>query len=298
MFNKEATVRLPSERFDYSPITSRRPWKLPRGARIAVWTIVNVEEWDIEKAMARQYLPAPQGVTAVPDVPNWAWHDYGMRVGFWRLHEALTKRKIRATTAINANVCRSYEPVARAMLESGWEFMGHGVKQGAMHLLADQRQAIRESIALIKAFTGKAPKGWLGPGLTETWETLDVLAEEGIEYVSDWVNDDQPYEIRTSTRPLVSVPYSIELNDIPMMVIQHHESTAWLSRCKDQFDRLYAEGAKNPRVMAIAVHPYIHGVPHRIKYFEAVYDYMRAKKGVWMTTGEEIYEWWQTGGKG
>ena len=287
-------MRLPSERFDYSPIPRRRPWKLPRGARIAVWTIVNIEEWDIEKTMARQYIPAPQGVTPVPDVPNWAWHDYGMRVGFWRLHEALTKRKIPATTAINANVCRSYAPVARAMLEAGWEFMGHGVKQGAMHLLPDQRQAIRESIAIIREFTGKAPKGWLGPGLTETWETLDVLAEEGIEYVSDWVNDDQPYEIRTSTRPLVSVPYTIELNDIPMMIIQHHESTAWLQRCKDQFDRLYAEGAKNPRVMAIAVHPYIHGVPHRIKYFEAVYDYMKKHKGVWLTTGEEIYEWWKT----
>src|SRR5262249_17130671 len=113
-------VRLPRERFDYSPIASRRPWKLPKGARIAVWTIVNIEEWDIEKAMARQYLTAPQGVTTVPDVPNWAWHDYGMRVGFWRLLEALTRRKIRATTAINAHVSEAYEPVARAMRAAGW----------------------------------------------------------------------------------------------------------------------------------------------------------------------------------
>src|SRR6185295_14999966 len=124
------------------------------------------------------------------------------------------KRKIRVTTAINANVCRSYEPVARAMLDAGWEFMGHGVKQGAMHLLPDQRE-----------------------------------------------------EIKTASGSLVSVPYTLELNDIPMMLIQHHESSAWLDRVRDQFDRLYLEGAKNPRVMAIAVHPYIHGVPHRIKYF-------------------------------
>jgi peptidoglycan/xylan/chitin deacetylase (PgdA/CDA1 family) len=287
-------VRLPRERFDYSPIVTRRPWKLPRGARIAVWTIVNIEEWDIEKPMARQLLATPQGVSVIPDVPNWAWHDYGMRVGFWRMHEALTKRKIPATTAINANVCRSYEPVARAMLDAGWEFMGHGVVQGAMHLLPDQRKAIRESMQLIRDFTGKKPKGWLGPGLTETWETLDILAEEGIEYVSDWVNDDQPYEIRTTAGPLVSVPYTIELNDIPMMVIQHHTSDAWFQRCKDQFDRLYAEGAKNPRVMALAVHPYNSGVPHRIKYFEAVYDYMRKKKGVWFTTGEGIYDWYKS----
>lgn len=288
-----AFVRLPHERFDYSPIAARRPWKLPKGARLAVWTVVNIEEWDIEKPMARQYLTAPQGVTTIPDVPNWAWHDYGMRVGIWRMLEALAKRKIRATTAINASVCRSYPPVAQAMLDAGWEFMGHGVRQGAMHLLADQRAAIRESIHLLKDFTGKAPKGWLGPGLSETWETLDLLKEEGIEYVSDWVNDDQPYEIRTSAGPLVSVPYTIELNDIPMMVIQHHTSDEWLKRCKDQFDRLYAEGAKNPRVMCLAVHPYNNGVPHRIKYFEAVYDYMRKQKGVWFTTGEEIYEWYR-----
>jgi len=283
-------VKLPRERFDYTPITARRPFKLPKGARIAVWTIVNVEEWDVDKPMARQYLTAPQGVATVPDVPNWAWHEYGMRVGIWRFLEALGKRKIRATSAINANVCRSYPAVAQAIRDAGWEFMGHGLKQGALHLVADQRQVIRESIALIREFTGKKPRGWLGPGLTETWETLDLLAEEGIEYVSDWVNDDQPYEITTTSSRLVSVPYTLELNDIVVMVIQHHPASEWLQRAKDQFDRLYAEGARTPRVMALAVHPYISGVPHRMKYFEAVYDYMRKQKGVWMATGEEIYE--------
>ncbi|TAK80774.1 MAG: polysaccharide deacetylase [Betaproteobacteria bacterium] len=287
-------MKLPHERFDYSAIADRKPWRLPKGARIAVWTIVNVEEWDIEKPMARQYLTAPQGVTVVPDVPNWAWHDYGMRVGFWRLHDALVKRKIPATASINANVCNSYPRVAEAMRDAGWEFMGHGLKQGAMHTLSDQRAVIRDSIEVLRKFTGSKPKGWLGPGLTETWETLDLLAEAGVEYVSDWVNDDQPYEIRTASGPLVSVPYTLELNDIPMMVIQHHESEAWVRRCRDQFDRLYAEGSRNPRVMAIAVHPYIHGVPHRIKYFEAVYDYMRKKKGVWLTTGADICNWWKS----
>ena len=286
-------MRLPHERFDYSAIVDRKPWKLPKGARIAVWTIVNIEEWDIEKPMARQYLTAPQGVSTVPDIPNWAWHEYGMRVGFWRLHEALTTRKIPVTTSINANVCNAYPRVAQAMLDAGWEFMGHAVKQGAMHIQPDQRAVIRESIRILEKFTGKKPKGWLGPGLTETFETLDLLKEEGVEYVSDWVNDEQPYEIRTTHGLLVSVPYSIELNDIPMMVIQHHTSDEWLRRCVDHFDRLYAEGARQPRVMALAVHPYNSGVPHRIKYFEAVYDYIRKKKGVWMTTGEEIYEWYR-----
>jgi allantoinase len=287
-------MRLPRERFDFSPIATRPRWKLPRGARVAVWMLMSVEEWDIEKPMPRALNTGPQGVAAIPDVPNWAWHEYGMRVGFWRLLDSLTKRRLRATAAINANVCRTYVPVARAMVDAGWELAGHGVIQASMHAVPDQRGAIRTTMQMLRDFTGKKPKGWLGPGLTETWETLDYLAEEGIEYVSDWVNDDQPYSIRTTAGPLVSVPYSIELNDIPMMVIQHHTSSEWLQRAKDQFDRLYAEGAKNPRVMALAVHPYISGVPHRIKYFEAVYDYMRKKKGVWFTTGEDIYEWYKS----
>ena len=126
-----------------------------------------------------------------------------------------------------------------------------------MHLLPDQRAAIRDTMAIIKKFTGKKPKGWLGPGLTETWETLDLLAEEGIEYVSDWVNDDQPYEIRTSQGPLVSVPYTLELNDIPMMVIQHHESSAWLRAAATSSTASTRRGRRTRRVMAIAVHPYI-----------------------------------------
>ena len=282
-------------RIPYSPIVDRRRgFKLPGGARVAVWTIVNVEEWSDERPQPRTVLPPPYGQPLLPDLPNWAWHEYGMRVGFWRFLEVLKSFGMRATLALNGSVIRSYPPVAKAALDAGWEFMGHGVVQGAMHLLPDQRAAIREAVDLLKRFTGKKPKGWLGPGLTETWETLDLLAQEGIEYISDWVNDDQPYPIRTTAGPIISVPYSLELNDIPMMVIQHHGSSEWLQRARDQFDRLYAEGAKNPRVMALAVHPYISGVPHRIKYFEAVYDYMRKKKGVWFTTGEDIYEWYKS----
>src|SRR5437016_13282526 len=131
-------MRLPRERFDYVPIAARPQFTLPGGARIAVWNIVNVEEWSIEGAMPRTVLPPPQGVSVVPDVPNWAWHEYGMRVGFWRLFEVLTSRGIRASTTINARACQTYEPLARAMLDADWEFMGHGVVQGAMNLLDDE----------------------------------------------------------------------------------------------------------------------------------------------------------------
>jgi peptidoglycan/xylan/chitin deacetylase (PgdA/CDA1 family) len=286
-------MKLPQERFEYSAMVDRKPLTLPQGARIAVWTIVNVEHWDIQGPMPRAVLPAPGGAQVIPDVPNWAWHDYGMRVGFWRLKAALDRYRIKATMAINASVCLSYPRVAEAAREAEWEFMGHGYMQKALHLVEDQRQVIRASIETLQKFTGKPPRGWLGPGLTETWETLDILAEEGIEYISDWVNDDQPYEIKTTSRPLVMVPYTLEINDIPMMLVQHHPARELFERARDQFDRLYEEGRHNARIMAIAVHPYISGVPHRIQYFEKIYAYMKAQSGVLFWKGEDVLDWYR-----
>src|SRR5438093_12087179 len=115
MLKEAAAVKRPHVRFEYSPIASRRPWKLPKGARIAVWTIVNVEEWSIEKGMPRQYLTSPQGVAVMPDVPNWAWHEYGMRVGLWRLPVAWNRRKMPVTSAINAHSAVAYLADATAM---------------------------------------------------------------------------------------------------------------------------------------------------------------------------------------
>lgn len=284
-------MKLPRERFDFSPIATRKPWKLPKGARIAVYTVVNVEDWDFEKPAPRQLMPAPQGVQVVPDVQSWAWHEYGMRVGIWRLLEALDKRGMRASAPVNARMCETYEPVARAMLNAGWEFLGHGVVQGTMHTVPNQRETIFQTMAMLSKFTGRAPRGWLGPGMHETYETLDLLAEAGFKYVCDWAMDEQPCELRTTAGTLFAMPYSLELSDLPMMVVHHHESRVWLTRVKDQFDRLYSEGARNPRVMSMSVHPYVSGVPHRIRYFEAALDYIRRQKGVWITTAEEILDW-------
>ncbi|HYX65708.1 MAG TPA: polysaccharide deacetylase family protein, partial [Burkholderiales bacterium] len=254
---------LPKDRIPYSAIVDRPPLRLPGGARLAVWTIVNVEEWSIERNMPRTVLPPPFGQPLLPDLPNWAWHEYGMRVGVWRFFEVLEKFGIKATLALNGSVIQSYPPVVQAAMKAGWEFMGHGWIQRPMHHVEDQKAAIRDTIAAIKAFTGKAPRGWESPGLTETYETIDWLREAGIEYVADWVLDDQPTLIKTAHGPMVSVPYTVEMNDISMMVIQQHPSEEWLRRGIDQFDRLYHEGEKSARVMAISVHPYITGVPHR-----------------------------------
>ena len=281
------------QRVPYEPIHRRRPLKLPGDARVAVWTIVNVENWSPADPMPRAVLPPPMGQPLLPDLPNWAWHEYGMRVGFWRFIEVLGGRGIKATFAVNGTACRVYEEACAAAREAGWEFMGHGFVQRPMHKVDDQRRAIAETISAIKDFTGKPPRGWESPGLTETDETIDLLAEAGIEYVADWVLDEQPVPIRTRAGEIVSVPYTVEINDVVISAVQQQPSDEILRRGRDHFDRLYRDGATAPRVMAISIHPYLTGVPHRIKYLEALYDHILGHDGVVMWTGAEILDWYR-----
>ena len=288
---------LPTERIAYSPIVSRPRLELPGGARLAVWVIINVEEWDINQAMPRTVLTPPAGGTPTPDVPNWAWHEYGNRVGFWRMLEVLDEFRIRAVLAINGSCMRSYAPIADAAQSRGWEFIGHGFTQKNMQKVDNEREAIRQTTAAIRDFTGKAPRGWLGPGLTETWETPDLLVEEGYEYVCDWVLDDQPVMLKTRTRPIVSVPYTQECNDVAMMLIQHHKASEYYERAMDQFHQLHHDARSSARVMALVAHPYIMAAPHRLKYFRRFFEEIRGRDDVLFWTGEEILDWYsaQTG---
>lgn len=280
-------------RVDYEPIHRRRSLQLPGNARVAVWTIVNVENWSPNGPMPRAVLPPPMGQALIPDIPNWAWHEYGMRVGFWRFLEALNARSIKATLAINGSACSMYAEACEAAMEAGWEFMGHGHIQQPMHKSPDQAEAIAQTIAAIRQVTGKPPRGWESPGITETDETLDLLAEAGIEYVADWVLDDQPVPLRTRSGSILSVPYTVEINDVVISAVQQQRSDEIFVRGKDHFDRLYLDGATAPRVMAISIHPYLTGVPHRIKYLEALYDHILGHEGVVMWTGEQISDWYR-----
>ncbi len=283
-----------TDRIPYQAIVDRPRLTFPNGKRMAVWVIVNVEEWQIEKPMPRTVLPPPMGQPLLPDVPNWSWHEYGMRSGFWRQHKALTDRDIPTTLAINGNVCNSYPRVASAAKEAGWEFMGHGFLQGPTHKLDNQRQAIAQTVSEIEAFCGHAPRSWECPGLTETDETLDLLREHGIEFVADWVIDDLPQDIDTPFGTITTIPYTVETNDIAVYALQQHGSDELLKRGIDQFDRLYEESAENARIMAISIHPYITGVPHRIKYLEELLDYVSGHEGVVWMTASEIGDWYKS----
>jgi peptidoglycan/xylan/chitin deacetylase (PgdA/CDA1 family) len=284
---------LPNERVPYSAIKDRRRLVLPDGGRLIVWVIINVEEWNPREPMPRTVLTPPAGGSPEPDIPNWAWHEYGNRVGFWRMLEVLDRFRIRPVLAINGSAIHTYEAISRAAREREWEFIGHGFGQKNMQKVPDERADIVKTTNAIREFTGRSPRGWLGPGLTETWNTPDILAEEGYEYVCDWVLDDQPVLLKTQTRPLVSIPYTQECNDVAMMLIQHHTAAEYRSRAIDQFEQLYADAEGTARVMALVGHPYIMGAPHRLRYFRDALEHIRSRPGVLFWTGEQILEWYK-----
>ena len=282
----------PGERVDYTLIDKRPKLSLPNSGKIIIWPILALEVWNIERAMARMVISPPQGQPMTPDHPNWSWHEYGMRVGFWRIKRMLDDLGIRPTVTLNAKVCEDYPEVAGACLASGWEFNAHSYEQLPMHKLDDERCVIEHSLSVIENFTGSKPKGWFGPGLTQTYDTLDHLSHAGIEYIGDWVLDDQPIWARTEHQPIAALPYNYELHDIVMMNIQNNPSHIYRDRALDYFDTLYSESDDgNPRVIALAMHTYLSGSPHRISYVRETFETLMNKPGVVCWDGLEIYDW-------
>ena len=293
MSDEEANAWRPHERLDYSAIVDRPPLQLPGGARVVVWPVVNIEEWDISRPMPRMASPPPGGVAPVPDVPNWTWHEYGMRVGFWRLLDAFKRYNIQPTMSINAKVCETRPRVPQAALDAGWEFMAHCYEQIPIQKIPDQRAMMEQTLDVLTRFTGQRPKGWLGPGRSQTFVTPDLIKELGMQWFGDWVLDDQPQFVNTRHGRLVSVPYTIELNDIGIMLTAHQASDAMLNRTRDAFDRLYMDSANGARILAFGVHPYISGATHRIRYFEEMLEYLSGRDDVVFWNGQQICDWFE-----
>jgi peptidoglycan/xylan/chitin deacetylase (PgdA/CDA1 family) len=170
--------------------------------------------------------------------------------------------------------------------------VGHGYVQKALPAIADQREMIHRVRARLTAHTGKPPRGWLSPALAETHDTADWLKEAGFEYVADWVLDDQPVDLRTSHGPLVSIPYTQELNDLGMILIQNHRAAEYADRAIDQFEQLLADGAEATRVMCFTLHPYIMGVPHRARHVRRILEHVAGRPDTVVWTGEQILEWY------
>ena len=283
-----------ADRYDDSFIFERKPFTWPGNKTLAVWIVPNVEVWRYDSPSGQAITPNDRGI--VPDVVNYAWREYGMRVGLWRFADILDAAGVKATVALNAAVVEHHPKAVDEMRKRGWEFMGHGITNSenlAGLTLETERNLIQTALRTIEQATGRRPRGWLGSGLTETYNTLDILAEEGVVYCGDWNSDDQPYRMKVKTGRLYSVPYCMEINDIPLFIRKGYTGEQYLQSVVDQFDALYADSAKQPRVMGIPLHPMITGQPLRIKYLERALAHMKQRDKVWFATGSEIVDAYQ-----
>ncbi len=284
---------LPPDRVDYSPIIERPAIKWPNGARVALWISPNVEHYEYVPDFDGNRNPWPR--TPYPDVQQYSYRDYGNRVGFWRMLEPLDKYNIKCCVSLNMAVLEHFPEIAEAMVQRDWDFMSHGIYNTRFlntYSEEQEREFYRDCIDTLRRHTGKQLKGMLGPAISATVATPDLMAEAGLIYHTDWVHDDQPVPIKVKSGKLISVPYSIELNDSSVMRDNHYEGDYFARICKDQFDRLYEEGAESGRVMCIALHPFLIGQPHRIKYLDDILSHIMGHEGVWQTTADEIAEYY------
>ncbi|MBB3148545.1 peptidoglycan/xylan/chitin deacetylase (PgdA/CDA1 family) [Phyllobacterium trifolii] len=283
--------------FPFSSITKRPAWKWPNGSKLALWVVPNIEIFHLNVAMPGDSQERPKGGDAIPAVRQWAQRDYGNRVGVWRMLNVMAKHGVRGTVALNAEVCLDMPEIIEACGAAGWELMGHG--RTNTHRVneippAEEREMVRSVFDIIEKSSGKRPVGWLGSGLQETWNTLDYLVENGCKYVADWVNDDQPYWMDLQGKPLMSVPYSFEVNDSAALWRNKQSMPEFERMIRDTFDVLYEEGEESGRVMCISLHPFVMGQAHRIGVLDRALEYIMSKPGVWAATGSEIAEAYAT----
>lgn len=276
------------ELFDYSPIVERDPIQWPGGARVAFYVGLNVEHFYVD----RPSTSLNEATAAlVPDPLNYGWRDYGPRVAIWRLIEIFDRHGIRPSVLLNADVGDRYPQIIEAGRARDWAWLAHGKTNSILQTdmaVDEERAFLTDVVDTIERTTGQRPRGWLGPGLTETLETPRLLAELGLRYVLDWTNDDQPYPLNVPG--MLSVPYAIELNDIAAFTFNGQTGSDFAQMITDQFDQLYADSAQSGRVMALALHPFVIGQPFRAKYLDQALAYIAGHEGVWLTTSDEIAE--------
>jgi len=279
--------------FAYTPINRRPKLIWPDGNHVALWIVPNIETFPLSE-------PVPGGTGVVPDVINWAPRDYGARVGVFRLMDTMSKHGMRGTVALNSEVCADYPEIIEDALALNWEFMGHNQSNSRyLHTVDDAtgREIVAATLDQIEAATGARPKGWLSSGLQQNWTTLDALIDGDVKYVADFINDDQPYLMNVDGRQICSIPYSGEINDLPQCLRMNKSAEEFGNMICRQFDTLYRESVESGsgRVMAICLHPFIIGVPHRIGALDDALSYIFGHDGVWKATGSEIIEHYLTG---
>lgn len=276
-------------RYSYSSITDRPDYAWPDGRRMAVYLGMNLEVFSFGEGLGAELAPGgPQ-----PDVLNYAWRDYGNRVGAPRMLELFDRLGVPCTVLVNSDVYEHAPGLAETFAARGDEIAGHGrtnaERQGVLSE-DDERALILEATATLNERHGTAPKGWLGPWISQSPRTPDLLQEAGYEYLLDWCHDDQPTWMQTRSGRILSVPYPQELNDIPQIVGRKREGAEFGDMIIDAFDVMLEESKRRPLVMGIALHGYLMGHPHRLKHLERALRHMQVHGGdrAWWTTAGGI----------
>lgn len=289
--------------YDFVPMPDRKPLKWPNGKRLAVILTTNLEYWDPVQASDKPYYPGGPGIVGgnlpgnVYDNPNYTWREYGQRVGVWRMFDLFDAEGVPSSCTMNAKMALKRRPVVDAALARGWEIVPHNFVQDELltdHMFDEEteRKVIRRTLDIYEETVGAPAKGWLSSSLRSTLNTIDILAEEGLIFIADLLNDDQPYLVRTrSGRPMVSVPYTSEVNDFSFLRQGLTVETGF-QMFREQFDWLYAESAESGRFMNIGLHPHVIGQPFRIRALRDFIRYAKQFDDVWFATREEIATWY------
>jgi len=280
------------DRYDWTMQPERRPVAWPDGARVALWVVPALEFFPLDQPA--QPFRAPGGmVTPYPDLRHYTLRDYGNRVGVFRVFKLLDRLGIKASVAVNARVAERYPFLIEEVNRRGWEIIAYGVDMGRLHYgglpVADEAAQIGEAVGTLRRVSGQPISGWLSPAKSESMNTLDLIAAEGIAYVCDWVNDDMPFPLRTDKGELYSLPLSHEISDQTIINQYQHSEQDFLDQVRDQFDVLYDEAtAADGRIMTLTIHPWMSGQPHRIGFLEKALSHITDRDGVWSAGGAEI----------
>jgi len=281
--NPRIPYQLGSERSRLAPLN---------GKSLIVHLAVNIEYWPFDRPMPRGIIPAPHGAQpSPPDVPNYSWVEYGLRAGMPRLLKMFAERNLDASALMNAQVADVYPSLMQAVVDHGWELVGHGWFQQTLKQAEDEHQVIRQCLDRLEKVNGVRPRAWLGPGLSETGHTPDFLKQEGIDFLHDWVLDDLPVWMRTRHGPLVALPYTLELNDVPMYAVQNCSSDEMLKRVKATLAVYEQEMTNQVRIMTFGLHPHIVGVPHIAHYFEQVLDLLLSRDDTVFVNSSTMGDW-------
>ena len=289
--------------YDYVPLPHRKPLTWPNGARVALVLTFNLETWDLTKPTKEKYYaggpPILPDVLAgdTPDFPNYTWREYGQRVGIWRLFDLFDEQGVKASCTTNAVTFERRKAMTDACLERGWELLAHNWEQGELltdfaHDPAKERDIVLRSLEQYERFVGKRAKGWLSSSLRGTLQTADILAEHGCTFYCDLLNDDQPYLLRTPNGPIVSTPYSNEINDFTLLTRRGHTTDEYRDVLIEELNVLYKEGATSGRLMNVGLHPHVSGRAYRIRALREFIQHAKSLPGVWFATREEIADWY------